>query len=174
MARPELALTVPSGQSTRVYVGVPVWVRAEEPSLVLSEVASVALSETWFGNPREGELAYATKTFLSMDPDAIPRRPYRALCPCEVRNESEEPLVLERVRIPAPSLSIFEDTSGRLWASPVRMVRGRAEGLAEVNVQDKAPKEAAGARRLGGPRVPWGEPLLARVFNAVWGAGGMA
>jgi len=170
VARPELALTVPSGQTTRVFVGVPVWISAVDRGQTLTEVASVALSETWFGNPREGELGYATRTFLSMDLSTIPRRPYRALCPCEVRNESDEPLVLERVRLPAPSLSVFEDAAGQLWTCPVKMVRGRAEGLAEVSVSDKAPREAPGARRLGGPRVPWGEPLLSRVFNAVWGA----
>jgi len=165
IARPELPLTVPAGETCRVYVGMPVWVRIEDRGRLLREVEAVRLSDTWFGTTLEGTLCFSTRTLLRMDLDGIPRRPYRAGLPIDVENRGHDPLVLERVRIPAPSLAIWGDAQGGLWASPVRLVR-HAEGDAEVHVVDRPPPEAGEARRLGAPReVATG--ALSRVFAAI-------
>lgn len=168
VARPQLPLTVPSGTTSRVYLGIPVWLQIEADGVVLHELPSITLSDTWFGTPLDGELCLATRTRLSMALDEMGRRAYRAVCTVDIENGGDEPLVLERLRLPAPSLPIWCDDDGMLWSSPVRLIRQKGEDMAEVQIRDRAPDEASGVRRIGEPRQPHGNGLVSRVFNAMW------
>jgi hypothetical protein len=170
IARPELPLVVPPGQVTTVYVGVPLWIGLEDDGLLLHDVPAVRLSDTWFGTPVHGELCFATRTHLRMDLGEVPRVEHRALCVIDVRNDRAEALVLERVRLPAPSLSIYLDDEDRPWTSPVRLHRERGDhGHELTEVVAKSPK--AGLRLVGPAREPLAAPLLGRVFNAVFSVG---
>lgn len=171
LARAELPLSVPPGEETRVYVGIPVWAELSDRGVVLDDLPVVDLSDTWFGGFTEGTLCYATRTSLRLDLSAIPVRPYRAVVAIDVRNDADDVLLLDRVRIPTPSLDIWRDeTRRRLWTSSIRMSR-RREGDAEVHVQGRAPREAGKAERVGLSREPLSAPLLSRVFSAM-GLGG--
>lgn len=171
IARPELPLVVPSGQAATIYIGVPLWIGAFDGETLLHEVPAVPLSDTWFGTPTVGELCYATRTTLRMALREIPKVTHRATCVLDVRNEHVEPLVLERLRLPATSLAIYLDDDGRLWTSPVRLRRDKSDKSEEVTEVVTRPVPA-GRREIGAAREPFGAPLLGRVFNAVWVAGG--
>jgi hypothetical protein len=165
IARTEVPLTVPAGGHARVYVGVPVWLAVNDGEVLLLERPALRLSDTWFGTNREGTLCYATRTHLSMDRAAIPLRAYRALLTAQVHNRGADDLVLERVRIPAPSLALHAGTD-RLWASEVRIER--AEGAdARVTVLDGPPDEAGATRRVGPPRTSELAPALSRAFSVI-------
>lgn len=170
VARPELPLVVPPGESTTVYVGVPLWIAAHDGDIVLDEVPAVRLSDTWFGTPTQGELCYATRTSLRMELGDIVPVAHRALCVIDVRNEGADPLVLERVRLPAPALAIDLDPKGNLWTSPVRLRREKGEGHEVTEVLPRS--RDTGRRELAPARQPLNAPLLGRVFNVVWMVGG--
>lgn len=171
IARPELPLVVPSGQSTTVYIGVPLWIGVYDGEVLLHEVPAVRLSDTWFGTPTQGELCYATRTTLRMTLREVPRVTHRATCVLDVHNEHAEPLVLERLRLPATSLTIYIDGDERLWTSPVRLRRDKSDKGEEVT-EVMTRSIPSGRREIGAAREPFGAPLLGRVFNAVWVAGG--
>ncbi|TVQ93372.1 MAG: DUF432 domain-containing protein [Deltaproteobacteria bacterium] len=171
IARPETPLVVPSGQSTTVYVGLPLWVGVHDGELVLHEVPALRLSETWFGTPAEGELCYSIRTRLRMAVQDVHRGAHRATCEIAIRNENVEPLVLERLRLPAPSLAIYTDDRGELWTSPVRVLREKGDsGKESTEIERRDASD--GRRRIGEPRQPLSAPLLGRVFNAMWSPGG--
>jgi hypothetical protein len=168
VARPEMPLTVLPGTTSRVYLGIPVWLQIQADDVVLHEVAAVSLSDTWFGTPLDGTLCLATRTRLSMDLSEVGRRPYRALCTVDVRNDADDALLLERLQLPAPSLTLWRDDAERLWTSPVRLTRQKGEGMAHVEIRDRAPEEAPGMRKLSLPREEPSAALASRVFNHVW------
>jgi hypothetical protein len=172
IARPELPLVVPPGEATTIYVGVPLWIAAQDGAVVLDEVPAVRLSDTWFGSPTQGELCFATRTSLRMELGEIVPVAHRALCVIDVRNEGGDALVLERVRLPAPSLVIDIDGDGNLWTSPVRLRREKGDGQETTEVLPRA--RGAERRELGPARQPLNAPLLGRVFNVVWMVGGGA
>jgi len=170
VARPELPLVVPPGESTMIYVGVPLWIAAHDQDLVLDEVPAVRLSDTWFGTPTQGELCYATRTSLRMDLGDIEPVAHRALCVITVRNDGADALVLERVRLPAPALAIDLDDQGNLWTSPVRLRREKGEGHEVTEVLPRT--KGVDHREIAPARQPLTAPLLGRVFNVVWLVGG--
>jgi hypothetical protein len=96
---------------------------------------------------------------------------HRAICVVDVSNDRADPLVLERVRLPAPSLSIYADDAGVLWTSSVRLRRDRSDKGDEVTEIVGRPP-GPGRQEIGFAREPLGAPLLGRVFNAVWVVGG--
>jgi hypothetical protein len=170
VARPELPLVVPVGVNATVHVGVPLWFGLEDDGLALDEIPALRLSDTWFGTPTQGELCFATRTHLRLEIGSVPRTPFRALCVIDVRNEGPDALVLERVRLPAPSLSIYLDAEDRPWTSPVRLRRERTDEGREVT--EVVPKPPPGCRLVAPAREPLAAPLLGRVFNAVFAVGG--
>lgn len=169
VARPEVPLTVPARSGAVVFVGVPLWLVLSAGGVQVVELAAIRLSDTWFGDPTDGVLCYATRTRLRMELEHIPRRPYRALCQIRIRNDTDQPKVLERLRIPAPSLSVYEAANGVLWTSDLSYVAIDSSDHARLRIGDGPPEAAPEAVLLAAAR----EKLLplARVFNALWRSG---
>jgi hypothetical protein len=152
-----------------VYVGVPLWLVLCAGEVRVAELGALRLSDTWFGEPTDGVLCYATRTHLRMELGHIPRRPYRALCRVHIRNDADHAMVLERLRIPAPSLAVYEGADGHLWASDLSYGVVDGSDHAHVQLGEGPPQAAREARLLASPRE---KPLpLARVFNALWRSG---
>jgi hypothetical protein len=167
VSRPVLPLTIPCHGRTVVFVGVPIWLRLTSGDTVLADVAATRLSDTWFGTPTEGVMGYATRTALRTSVEAIPRRPYRALSRLEIDNQADEPLVLERLLIPAPNLGLFE-ADGRLWTNDVFLSRELVEENASVRIRSGPPRGTVGARQVAAP-LRQDQPSLLRAFNTLWG-----
>lgn len=171
IARPELPLVVPPGESATVYVGIPIWLGVYDGAIKLWEVPALRLSDTWFGTPTDGELCYSIRTRLRMKLEEVTPAAHRATCEVAIRNDHTEPLVLERLRLPATSLAISVDEQGELWTSLVKVRRDKGDAGKESTEIER--REAmAGRKVIGEPREPLGAPLLGRVFNAMWVIGG--
>src|SRR5690606_21791477 len=96
VARPEVPLQVPPGDSIRLYLGTPAWITVTAVGVQLAEVPSRRLSDTWFGDVDAGELCYASRTAASADLAAIRDLPGRVLTPVSIKNGSSEAFRVER------------------------------------------------------------------------------
>jgi hypothetical protein len=166
IARPETAFELQPQASVRVFVSTPLWaVFSQEREI--TEVALHRASDTWFGaTPLDGELCYAVKTALRARHDDLPRRPHRAITPIHIRNSSDEPLRLKRLRLPVPFLSVLRAADGTLWTETVEFVR-RTGDEASVRVVPGPPAEACNATVVGAPRAePSGLLPVLRAFNS--------
>jgi hypothetical protein len=171
VARPKTPLRVPSGQQARIFVSSPLWLEvAVGPNRTfLKELATRRLSKTWFGpSTRDGEILYALKTGARTRGDDLPRRPYRLTTPIVIRNEAEDMLVIERLNLPVPHLSIY-DKDGALWSEEVTMLHAEVGDLAELDLKSGPPPEAEGAQRLSGPRQHSARGHLFRAFSSILG-----
>jgi hypothetical protein len=170
VARPEHALSVLPDEKVTLYLSTPLWVRVElvESGRRLVEVPSHRMSDTWFGpSTREGTLCYATRTAGRLHRDRLPRRLHRALTPLTVRNQTAEPLALERVQLPAPHLSLYETDAAALWTDPVTMThRTKGEGAA-VQVREGPPAAHPAAEPIQAPREAARHGLFTSTFSAV-------
>lgn len=164
VARAQVPLTLAPESELVAYMSLPVWM------LVLwgSARAVVPLrrpSDTWFGpSPRDGVLAYASRTMLRTHLDAMPVSPYRALCRLRLRNEGSEALTVARVRVPASRLALYATAHGVLWMEDLS-VRQVGSSAAAPEVQGGRPAEAPGATRVGEPAVGGTERLVFRVLD---------
>ncbi len=170
VARPSVPLHVLPGERVTVYVSFPVWVDVTVGSqrLSLAELPVRRLSDTWFGSSTlHGELAYALKTQARVRLDEVPRRVYRALTPVVVRNEGSDVLLIDRMNLPVPYLSIYAARGGALWTESVTMVRRESGQLAQLDVGRGPAEAAAGGKLLSQPREQARESLLVRAFSSI-------
>lgn len=159
---PHRPLYLPARGRTVMFISTPVWIRLTLDSADLCEVPSFRLSDTWFGdNTREGELCYATRTAARLDRDKLPKRPHRALSEVEIRNESSEALLIDKIKMPVTTLSLYARADG-LWTDRLNLVRTDEQPLTRVDVDARRPDETP----LTGPRRQ-PEAKLSRVFSTI-------
>jgi hypothetical protein len=164
--QPELPFSLLPRAEARIYVRIPLWIRvemADTERTLLSEVPTVELSDTWWGDFLEGELCYWLHTHArrEMRPELI--QPYLAICPLLLVNRSGTDLRVEKLAFRVAHLSLFAHRGG-LWADEsVVRYQGESEG-SQIEITGKPPPEATGATRVAGPRIPVSRGFTARTF----------
>jgi hypothetical protein len=157
VVKPEHPFTLMRRAKARIYMRVPVWVRLEAmqgpvgPRALLTEIPSVQLSDTWWGDFRDGELAYwlVTKGRRHITDDLF--RTHLVMSAVQLDNLSGDDLPVEKHALRVEHLSIYEK-DGRLWAEEVRVdYLGDDEGSV-IHMDDEPPAEAAGAREISPAR----------------------
>ncbi len=173
VSRPVVPLAIHPGQEVTVYVSSPVWVMigVGDPPRPLQEIPTQNLSDTWFGpSTMEGQLCYASTTSCRVRLSELPPRPHRVITPILVRNEAETPLLLDRIKLPVPLLSIYARADASLWTQSVVMTRNREENIAALKIADGPPAELGDTHHLGGPREKMASRTLIDQLGALFGA----
>ena len=179
VVKPEHDFTLMRRASARIYMRVPIWVRVEvmdRPGgrrALLTEIPTVTLSETWWGDVRDGEMAYwlMTRGRSKVTPDLFDA--HLVISAVQLDNLSEDDLQVQKLSLRVEHLSVYEK-EGWLWAEEVRVeYHGEDEGT-EIHMDDNPPPEAAGATELSPARMQ-GRSFKARTFarlRALSGWGG--
>lgn len=164
--QPEDPFHLLPGARARIFVRVPLWVRVTVPGVrgaTLLEFPTVRLSDTWWGNPQEGQLCYWLHITARREAPPSIFRPDRIICPVDLLNQAKEELPVEKTLLRVGHLSVFRG-SGTLWSDEIRVrYRGEEEGT-EIEMTGRTPPEAPGAPRLAHPRDPLTKGFSARTF----------
>jgi len=170
--RPRQPVFLPSGHEATMYISTPVGLRLEvgDPSVLLREMSTIRLSDTWFGpSTREGEICYSDRTHARHCLDDVPRRAYRAITPLAIRNDAASPLPLEKISLPVPLLSLYGAEDGGLWTQAVSLVRGSNSDMANLTIAREAPHYGGAAEMICGPRLEHSRSGLVRAFSLLFG-----
>lgn len=165
---PEWPFRLLPGAEAKVLVRVPLWIRIElvreEGSLKVQEIPAVTLSDTWWGELDQGELAFwlPTTARRAMAPRLF--APHVAVCPLLVRNEADSELGVEKLALRVAHLSLFH-LEGRIWADESRVRYQGGEEGSRIEMTGRPPEEAAGAALVSGPRTPVEKGFRARTFG---------
>lgn len=170
---------VPGGEEVTLFMNGVLWLRfgvsesrsptrpgLDLPPDPLLEMPFFRPSDTWFGrSTTTGELCYASRTAARFDLDKVPRQPHRAITRIQIRNRASRELLLEKLKIPVPHLSLFADESGHLWTESVTLEREEVDGTAKIRISDRPPDLAGRTTLVAGPRVSGRPGLLERAFG---------
>lgn len=170
--RPRQAVFLPPGESVTLYMSSPIHVRLDvgDPPMLLREVPTVRLSDTWFGSStREGDLCYSGRTHARHVLAEVPRRPYRAITPAHIRNQADTVLSLDKLSLPVPALSVYGADDGSLWTESVSLIRGTDSDLAALHIEPGPPQLAGAVHPVSGPRQAQSRGSLVRAFSALFG-----
>ncbi len=171
--RPRQRVALPSGEEVTLYVSTPATVRVVvgEPGVLLGEVPSLMLSDTWFGpSTLEGELCYAGRTHARQTLAEVPYRAHRVITPVRVRNEGDSVLPLEKFSLPVPLLSVYGAEDGWLWTEGVSLLRrAGASDMAALEIDGSPPDYAGRVERLSEPRQAQHHGGLVRAFSMLFG-----
>lgn len=168
--QPFQPFTVPAGEEGAIFVSTPLWVHLQlgSPAQTLAYLPIRRPTDTWFGsNTMEGELCYASRTFGRMGLAELPLRPHRAITRVIIHNRAASPLLVERLSLPVPYLSLYASGDAQLWTESVSMERDRDGAHANFRIEKSAPAEAPGAVLVAGPRQAPGDSLSFRAFGAL-------
>lgn len=146
----ERPLYIPGGEDILLYVSSPVWVRVQtgKAKIILDEIPTFVLSDTWFGtNTREGEICYAGHTHCSPHLKEVPSGPDRIISPMLIKNHAKQPLLLEKISVPLPYLSVYSDAENFLWTEQLYVYREEDESP-DVEIAKGPPKALEEIHRL--------------------------
>lgn len=170
VARPETPFNLLAGDHITFFVSTPVWVRIQtgDPPADLMDIPVYRPSDTWFGaSPVEGELCYASKTSARLSLENIPFRPFRAVTTVTLRNKGQDRLMLERISLPVPNLSLFRDAEGFLWTEGLNVDRGADGNLAHVRLEKVPPDHVRNPEKVAGPRIETKRNIVFRAVGAM-------
>ena len=169
VVRPESPIQIPPEHHAVFYVSIPIWVAVavgEGTPTVLCEEPTVALSNTWFGDPMAGELCYALQTRARRAVDDSEAKPHRAVCPVRIHNAHDEMLAFERLCIRVEHLTLY-DGQRQMWTNGLS-VRFRGDEQPSLVEYDPGPTAALDVGDvLAEPRVPPSKGLLKRSFASL-------
>ena len=172
ITRPLTPLYIPTKEKTTVFVSSPLWVCIEvgDPPLRLQEIPILRPSDTWFGpSTMEGELGYASRTHARLNLENIPRRAHRAITQIMIDNKGDTQLLVERLNLPVPYLSLFAASDGLLWTEVVTMIRTRDTGMATFQAGKRPPEKALEAKLVSKPHEKPGHNMVIRAFGVLFG-----
>lgn len=106
-------LNVLPGQKLTFFLKIPlsfqIYFSKVQPGNLLREITYKGLSNTWFGDPDNGEPAYRLGSEYFLDFDAIPLEGFEAICPVTVKNSSEENLSVQQLIIRDEFLTLYKN-----------------------------------------------------------------
>jgi len=170
VVKSEMPVKIPSGHQARFFISIPVWLKltaACSDRLNICELPSVILSSMWFGDPTAGELCYTLRTRARRTLERDQARPYRALCPVTVKNESGSLLDFQRLCIRVEYLKIYQGDS-QLCTNSVLIKYHNQDGTTEINYGCTEPDFEQNPVMLSDSRMPFRQSLLKRSFHFCW------
>ncbi len=169
IARPRSPLHVLPGEKAEIFVLTPLSVRLElaRSSKLLQEIPTYRLSDSWFGPMSSmGELCYAGAASAVLDLKDVPLRYHCAVTSITIRNAGDDALVLERIKVPMPRLSLFFSPRTGFWTDSFTLERRHDSEMAEIRLDRQPPPQASPNQFVAGPRMSGTEPnAVIRAFS---------
>lgn len=172
ISRPVTPLNLPPAEEVTLYVSSPLWLQIhgegfKEPLL---DIPIQRASDTWFGpSTQSGELCYASRTHGYLALAEVPVRLHRAITPIIIRNHADSPLLLERIALPAPNLSLYADDNCQLWTEAITLERESDGDMASLEIDKQAPAHLHKPLLINEPRSRAHKGSLAvRAFSVLF------
>ena len=169
---PTTPLNLPPAEEVTLFVSSPLWMQiySEGGTLPLLDIPIQRVSDTWFGrSTQSGELCYASRTHGYLSLQQVPIRMHRAITPVIVKNNADTNLLLERISLPAPNLSLYADKASRLWTETITLERESDGDMASLAIASQPPTHLESPIRLCEPRSQLHKGSLAiRAFSVLF------
>lgn len=172
IAKPKPPLTLTPGGHALFYIGIPACIevhgQCDGTLRKLTSISTDPLSKTWHGDRSRGEVCYSLRTRARRAFDPAESAEHNIIVAVDLKNESAEPFVFDRLFLDLGHFSIFHHDD-RLWSNAcrIRVTEDDEEGNAityapkPLGIAAKAPEVAAA--RAGKTR----QSKIRRAFSSV-------
>lgn len=166
VVKPEDDFWLMKGARARIFVRVPMVVQVSALGTaprVFSEIPTTILSDTWWGNPEEGEHCYFLDTMARRVMAEADFLEHLCACPLQLVNRSPDDLLVTRIALRPAYLSVYRDDT-RLWSDVTTVrYRGEEEG-SDLEVAGHPPEEARDPFLITPAERTMGRAFSARTF----------
>jgi hypothetical protein len=156
VVRPDRPLTILPGESAQFFLEIPVWFRltsAGGGNIRIFEEPLRILSNTWFGDPLNGELCYSLDIRLHQSIQSVMVCPGSAVCPLHLTNDSNSDLPFEKVCLHVENLSVFKSGT-RLWTNGLNVIFKGPEQATQIQITGGVPDFEGNLLLASGARQP--------------------
>lgn len=158
------------GQSMRFFVKVPLNLQFFHTDALadyfITEYPLIRLSDTWFGEPDEGETAFALGSHYQKDPELLAPLPWEAVCPVHITNHSTLLLEVQRLIIRVDNLAILSTSHGLMTSLVDIEYRGREQISSATYRLDKN-VHGDSHQQLAAPRLSSGKSSMMINFHFI-------
>jgi hypothetical protein len=167
VARPAQTIQVPPGERTTLFITTPLWLKCKIKDTVIADIPLEIMSDSWFGtNTRVGEVCYSNETRAQVSLDELQVREGRLITPVTIVNNGEDPVVIDRLSLPLPLLTIYR-TTNQVWTQSVTFTRTGELDTATIQLRAVAP-EFIKVERTSPPRSPLDPNLMERALGILF------
>ena len=169
VVKPEHPFYIAQKAKAIIYIRVPLWIRVsanKDKTILITDVPTVVLSKTWFGDFIDGELCYWITSGAQQSFDLKLSKPFQAICEVNIHNDSSDILFVEKICLRVRNLTVFEKDQ-RYFSDQVSLTFKGMQTGSEIRMSGKAPSIAPDARKIGEPRVQPPQGFIARSFISI-------
>ncbi len=171
VARPAQPFRIVRNGNAQIYISIPISIRIElstdNDPILLTEIPTIILSNTWFGSVFEGQLCYWTETSVRRQClSSSPLRTHIAVASMYIDNGAQQELPLEKICLHTDALSLY-DSNGQLWTSEIRVKNRGLGSPEELEVKDAPPSAAENAILVAMARTKSKVNILSRTFELI-------
>lgn len=156
VVRPDRPLTILPGESALFFIEIPVWFRLDaygaRTARIFEEPLRI-LSNSWFGDPVNGELCYGLDIRLHQSIASIEVSAHRAICPFSLTNDSSADLMFEKICLHAENLSVYTSRE-RLWTNQLNVVFKGSDQTTQIQIVSSPPEFEEEIVLASGARQP--------------------
>lgn len=173
VVRPEEAFYLPSKEETVLFINSVLWCRifvgnSQYPKLI-DTIPIYHLSDTWFGpSSIEGEICYAAKTGALQRLDLVRLSPYRVITKVYIKNLADNPLLLERIKLPVTNLSLYHAENGVFFTESVVLQREKMGQQVRFSL-GRTPKEGGRLKRITTAERALEGHFVSRAMHSLFG-----
>lgn len=151
VARPATILNILPGEQVQLYVSSPLWfcLKTTSHNLPMLDIPFFRPSDSWFGpSTMEGELCYAKYTDAKVDLSLLEKRAHRAITKVLIINQHTETLKIERINLPVPFLTLYEDNQHGFWTQEVEITHNCDNNKAGLRLRKRQPEALQGSGNI--------------------------
>lgn len=172
VVRPAMPIQILPGHRIRFFISIPVYVAGMlsgadgAESVAAFEEPTVVLSNSWYGKPADGTLCYALRTRARRSLGELRTDPHLAICPLELENASEKPLLFERVLLRSSLMGIYRGTH-HIWTSGAKLQFHGEDPLPDLKYEPGAPAFDNASTCLAEPKEKVKRGMLDRAMGGI-------
>lgn len=165
----EYPLKISPESEIQIFTRVPAWIQISigKNRHVLTELPARKMSQTWFGNPLEGELCYWLSTKARRSFTKLEDRSAYINCPIRIKNKTHEDLNFEKFCFRVDRLSVFKANED-LWADETHIEYHGEEQNSDITMTGRLPKNISDGEQLSRPRNPLSKSFATRTFKKLF------
>jgi hypothetical protein len=123
--RPSSILSVLPGEHAQLYVSTQLWISfaLQGSSSPMFDIPLWKPSDSWFGESNmSGEICYAKYSEANVNLANLKKRSHRVFTSIDIRNEHQDILHIQRMKIPMPLLNLYVNKEQQFWTDKVSLV----------------------------------------------------
>jgi hypothetical protein len=158
------------GQNMRFFLKIPLNLQFYSdnpvPENFITEYSVIRLSDTWFGEPDDGELAFALGSYYQKDEGLLELQPWEAVCPVRISNNSGLMLEVQRFIVRVENLALVR-SGGRIMTSMIEIEYKGRDQVSNATYHIGRSVHGADYQELSAPRYYTGKSGLKINFHFI-------